>query len=361
MSGSNGQATGLQPARPTINLAGQDAPPLAQGLIELLIHENTLGLYRCEARFGNWGPKNGSTGFLYFGRDRLEFGKPLKIKLGADTLFDGKITAIEAHFPEGKAPEIAVLAEDRLQDLRMTRRTRQFADVADADAIKTIASDHGLTPDLNLSGPTHKTIAQVNQSDLAFVRERARAVGGEIWVEGATLFGRARTGRTGGGSPPKALAYGNELREFTVLADLATQRTAVSVNGWDVSGKAAITHQATDSVVGGELDGGNSGSSILKQAFGERKDALAHTVPLTKAQAQAEAEALFRHAARRFVVGHGVAQTSGKLRVGAVVELKGLGPLFSRKYYLSEVKHLFDGASGLRTEFTAECPGLGNP
>ena len=36
------------------------------------------------------------------------------------------------------------------------------------------------------------------------------------------------------------------------------------------------------------------------------------------------------------------------------------GPLFSGKYYVCEVKHLFDG-EGLRTEFVAERPGLGKP
>jgi hypothetical protein len=54
-----------------------------------------------------------------------------------------------------------------------------------------------------------------------------------------------------------------------------------------------------------------------------------------------------------------VAQTDARLRVGAKVELKGLGPLFSGHYYLVEVRHTFDGARGLRTEFVGERPGIG--
>jgi len=38
--------------------------------------------------------------------------------------------------------------------------------------------------------------------------------------------------------------------------------------------------------------------------------------------------------ARRFVTGRGVAESSGKLRVGNFVDLQGLGPLFSGKYYV---------------------------
>ena len=36
-----------------------------------------------------------------------------------------------------------------------------------------------------------------------------------------------------------------------------------------------------------------------------------------------------------------------------------LGPWFDGKYYVSEVCHRFDGASGIRTEFTGERPGIG--
>jgi len=39
--------------------------------------------------------------------------------------------------------------------------------------------------------------------------------------------------------------------------------------------------------------------------------------------------------------------------------LKELGPLFNGKYYVAEVKHLFDGTKGIRTEFVGERPGLG--
>ena len=155
------------------------------------------------------------------------------------------------------------------------------------------------------------------------------------------------------------MTYKNELHEFSVLSDLATQRTSVTVSGWDVSAKDAISHEATDSVLGNELNSGDtSGASILK-ALAERKESLAHTVPLSSDEAQSHAESVFKMMARRFVTGRGVAEADSRLRVGNSVDLQGLGPLFSGKYYLSEVRLCFDGARGIRTEFTAERPGLG--
>ena len=234
----------LRVARPTINVAGQDDPRLASGLLKLAISENTQGLFRCEATFGNWDVSDNPTGFLYFDRRKLDFGKAFKIKLGTESLFDGRIMGLEASFPEGRPPEITVLAEDRFQDLRMTRRTRTFTDVTDAEVMSQIASEHGLSPAISVQGPTYKVLAQVNQSDLAFLRERARSVNAELWMDGSKLNVKPRASRNGSALE---MTHGKELREFTVLADLANQRSSVSVNGWDVAGKSALQHEAADS------------------------------------------------------------------------------------------------------------------
>jgi Bacteriophage probable baseplate hub protein len=347
----------VRDARPTINVAGEDDPRLVAGLLKLAICENTHGLFRCEASFGNWDVSDNPTGFLYFDRRKLDFGKAFKIKLGAESLFDGRIMGLEASFPEGRPPQITVLAEDRFQDLRMTRRTRTFTDVTDTEVMSQIANEHGLTPSVSVQGPSYRVLAQVNQSDLAFLRERARSVNAELWMDGSTLNIKPRSSRNGSAFEMK---HGKELREFKVLADLANQRSSVSVNGWDVAGKSALRHEASESVISGELNGDSSGASILGSALARRKELFAHTVPLTGQEAQAIAESSYRMMARRFLVGRGVAETSGRLRVGGFILIKNIGPLFSGKYYLAEVRHLFDG-KGLRTEFTAERAGLGRP
>lgn len=350
------ETTGLKESRPTVVVDNEVNGPLGGGLLTLMIVENTNGLYRCEAKFGNWGEKNSTTDFLYFDRSVLDFGKDFEIKLGNDSIFKGKIMGLEGNFPEGQSPEISVLAEDRFQDLRMTRRTRTFTDVSDADVIKQIATDHGLTPEVDVPGPTYKVLAQVNQSDLAFIRDRARSIDAEVWMSDKTLHAKAHTGRNG---DKLQMTYGNQLREFNVLADLAMQRTSVAVNGWNIANKAAMQFEATDSAISSELNGDTSGVSILQSALGQRKEALAHTVPLNDQEAQHEAEAFFRMSARRFVVGHGTAETNKSLRAGSQLDLQGLGPLFNGKYYVAEVKHIFDSTKGLRSEFRSERVGIG--
>src|SRR5215471_6088077 len=304
MPGQNGAAIGIRVSRPSIAVNERVEPDLADGLLSLTIVERTTGLFCCEAQFGNWGNKDNSAGFLYFDRKLLDFGKPFAVKLGQDTMFDGRIVGLEAVYPAGEQPRLTVLAEDAFQDLRMTRRTRSFTNLSDADVIRQVAGDHGLTAQVDLSGPTYKVLAQVNQSDLAFLRERVRAVDGELWMEKKTLHAVARSRRNGG---TLKMGYGRTLRQFCVLADLAGQRSSVTVSGWDVGAKAALKEQADDSSITNELHGDTSGASVLSSALGQRKEALVHTVPLDGQTARAEAEAYFRMNARRFVVGRGTA------------------------------------------------------
>jgi phage protein D len=143
-----------------------------------------------------------------------------------------------------------------------------------------------------------------------------------------------------------------------VLADLAGQRTDVSVSGWDVAGKAGLSATAEVATVSGELAGGTSGSAVLAASLGKRRERVVQTVPFTADEARVRAESLYRRIARRFVVARCVADPSPQLRVGGRVSLDGLGELFSGTYYVSEVTHLFDH-DGLRTEFVAERAGLG--
>lgn len=356
--GTENATPGLYSARPKIKVDGQEQAALADGLLNLLIEETVEGLYRCEMTLGNWGTNSsGGVGFLYFDRALLDFGKPLEVALGAAdagaTVFKGRVMGLEGRYPAGRSPEISVLAEDRLQDLRMTRRTQMYEEMSDSDIASQIASRHGLRASVDVSGPTHKAIAQVNQSDLAFLRERARAIDAELWVDGDELHLQSHSSRR---SEPVALSYGRRLQEFAVLADLAGQRTSLAVTGWDVSAKEGITYAADESAVQPELEGQTGGGAALRQALGERKDQIAHAVPFTDAEAQQAAKAAYCRIARRFLTGAGMCEGDGRIRAGSFVQLSELGPLFDGKYYVTEARHLFDQRTGYRTQFRVERP-----
>jgi phage protein D len=357
----NGTSSAFFPSQPAFLVDDEEVPGLSAGLLSLSITESTEGLFRCEACFGNWGSTAGGVGFLYFDRDVLDFGKSLKIEMGdADTrapVFDGRIMALQGRFPQQQPPQLQVLAEDRCQDLRMTRRTRAFEDVNDTDVFEQIAGEQGLRAEIDLDGLDHRVLAQVNQSDLAFLRERARAIDAEVWVEGDALFAQARARRRA--AAEVRLTYGRGLREIEVMADLAHQRTRVAVSGWDVAAKEGITEMATESAISGELNGGTGGATVLSAVLGERAEQIVHQIPLTGSEARALAESGYRALARRFLYGEAVAEGDARLKVATHVVLSGLGPLFDGSYYVTDVCHTFDRKNGFRSRFSIQRPGLG--
>jgi len=289
--------------RPDFTVGNQARPELGEALLGLSVVETTAGLSRCEATFSNWGTVQAQPGFRFFDWKVIDFGVPFRVDLD-ETIFEGRVTAVEAGFAEGSLPTIGVVAEDRLQALRATRRTRTFTSMTDAELIQRIAADHGLAPAIDVTGPTHAVLAQLNQSDLEFLRERARALDAEIWVRGTSLHAQARSRRNAG---TISLTFPGELSEFWVIADLASQRTSVIVGGWDVAEKSAIQQEATDAALAAEIGQRVTGARILTETFGT---------------------------------------------------FNGLGPVFSGAYYVTETRHVFDGAKGFRTEFTAESIGI---
>lgn len=342
----------MAPARPVIEIDGQRQDRLESALQAMVLADGIDTMANAELVLGNWGGE--TPGFQWFGRDIIDFGKPLTIKLGNETLFSGRITAIGGEFPDGGPPRLTVLAEDRLQDLRMTRRTRSFTAASLADVARAIASDHGLSAQVSIDAANQPAIAQVNQSDLAFLHDLAWREDAVVWVDAGTLQVARRRPST-----RVALAWAGTLREFSVIADLAGQASALVAAGWNVADRAAASHRSEASAIAAELGNDEGGGAILERALGARIATLAHALPRNDSEARAVAEAQFARQARRFVTGEGVAETRAALAPGATLALSGLGPLFDGDYRATRVTHRFDQASGLRSEFTCERPGIG--
>lgn len=345
----------LESSRPSVEIDGRANATLEAALVSYELTDSLESMARAELVFGNWGGAD-QPGFQHFDRQVLEFGKPIKIKKDDAILFEGRITAISADFPEGQPPQIGVLAEDRLQDLRMTRRTRCFTQKSLGDVARSIAGDHGLQAQISANAPAVPVLAQLNQSDLAFLTDIARRFDADIYVEGMTLHVvPTRDHQT------VKLAWAGTLRSFNVVADLAHQRTGVVASGWNVGAKEGVSHRADKAAASGEIGQDEAGADILQRSFGVRVDTLAHSLPANASEARQIAEAGFRHMARTFVTGEGVCETDPLIRAGAKLELSGLGALFDGTYRAIAVSHIFDPENGARSEFRCNRPGLGRP
>jgi uncharacterized protein len=346
---------------PEIRLAGDLATDVMRDLVELSVEEHIEGLSSLEARLVAWGSSGSGPGYKHLDRSDVDFGTPVTVGFGSaggTPLFRGTVSALQADFPASAVTSLTFCAEDALWDLRTKRQTRTFDDSSTSDIAQQIASDHGLTPEVDLDGPTRKVVDQVNLSDLAFLRQLAYADGAEVWVDDQTLHVQRRSDRDAGAV---TLTYGGDLVTFSVRADLAHQVTDVHVTGWSVGDKAGIDETGDSSALGSDLASGDtSGSDVLATAFSERHEYVAVAGPLATDDAQARAKAAYLVRARRFLSAQGSTAGTPELRVGTRVTVAGVGGLFNGEYRAVRVRHRFNLAAGYTTDFDLERAGIGS-
>jgi phage protein D len=343
---------------PVFKIGGTVYGELARDLSRLEIQEATDGLKTLVLRLVAEGPRNNSSEeeLLYLDGQIVDFGKELEVSVGpaedARIVFKGFISAIEASFSEGGEPHVVVLAEDKLMNLRMTRRMKTWENVTDADIASQIASANGLGADTAAPGPTYKVVQQWNQSDLAFLRERARLLQADVWFESDKLCFKTRGNRS---APSLTLVQGRELIDIQVRADLAHQRTSVKTSGYDASARDGIDEEAGPDAIQAEIAGGRSGPAILQQAFGERITYRVRENPLDSGEASAWAKAEMLRRGRAFVTALGTTDGSPDMTVGSRLKLDRVGTPFNGDgYYVVHVSHTYDLSAGFRTHFEAE-------
>lgn len=347
---------------PVFTVAGEVMHRLSPDCVRLVVDEGTEGLKTLEAHFlatgiGAPGPPGD---LLHLDGSELDFGSDLQVAVGGDTtqrtVFDGTVSALELIIGDGEPPRVVVLAEDRLMRLRLTRRLRSWTNVSDADLARRLASEHGLDADVSVTGPTYDVVQQVNQSDLAFLRERARLLQADLWCEGRTLHLAERSSRSGA---RVTLTAGADLLACRLAADLAHQRTEVRVSGYDARSQKVIDEVAGADTIHAEATSGRTGPEVLEKALGVSASYRVRENPLTTAEASAWARAEMLRRARRFVTASGLTRGTPDLGVGSLVRLELVGPPFDGDgYYVTRATHTFDNERGLRTAFEAERPTL---
>ncbi len=346
------------PAGPVFSVNGAVVPSMARDCVRLEVAEGVEGLRTL--RLELFGTGSGATGppdrMIYLDGGVIDFGKQVTVCLGPDdeqrVVFDGTISAIEAVFEDGESPLVGIFAEDALMKLRMTRRMRSYTDVTDADIADVIAREHGLQSETDVEGPRYDVVQQLNQSDLAFLRERARLVRAELWCDGRTLHMSSRPRRTG---TQLTLVQGNHLLSVRLRADLAHQRSEVHVTGYDASVKDVIDAQAGPEVIDAEIAGGRTGPRVVGLALGGSTTLRVRESPLNSAEASAWANAEMLHRSRRFVCVTGTTRGSPDMVVGSQLTLQQVGaPFEGGGYYVTRVRHTVDLVRGLRTCFEAE-------
>ncbi len=283
------------------------------------------------------------------------FGKRVRIEMGyvdrTELMVLGLITEIKTGFPSGSLPQITVSGFDLSYCMGRGKNSKPWPDMKDSEVITAITAKHKLTPEVTDTRVKHPRIEQSQESDLEFITKLADRNGFELYVFDKTLYC----------SPPFndkdasfVFEWGHGLTSFTPEINISEQVTQVEVMGWDINTKKEIVGKAKAGQEPGRTGNRKSGGEIIKSIC--RDEPPVHRVrqPVySKEEANRRAEAILKKRAEGFVKGSGEVIGNPLIFVDNIVELKGLGKKFSKKYYLENSSHTV-GSSGYKTTFNVK-------
>lgn len=348
-------------SRPTVRVNGIDQERVSGLVLAMEMTEHEDGLSHLDLRLSNIASDGaGGADFALEDERSIKLGDRLAIYTGEERgpqqIFAGVVAGLEAGFCPDASPTLTILADDKLQQARLKRRTKTHENATLSDLASQIAGDLGLTPKITGFSDQIGTEVQLNESDLAFLRRLLARYDGDVQIVGDELHvsprGEVRRGTV-------ELRLHCQLLRACVTADLAHQVSEVTVTGWDAVQGARITGRSSGAHAGPGQ--GRTGAQLLSSALGRRVHQISHLAVTDDAEARALADAAYDERQRRFVTVRGTAEGNPAVRVGTHVTLAGLGPRFSNVYYVTRCCHRFDLERGYETDFTGECAFLGTP
>jgi uncharacterized protein len=294
-------------------------------------------------------------------------GNAVKIAMGyvddLQDMIDGEITQISPTFPAGDIPTVTIEGHNLLHRLRGTNNTRTFQNLSDKDIAEQIGQKLNLQVEADDPQIQYEYVMQSNQTDLEFLRERARKIHFEIFVKDKTLYFKksqeatAKTYTLVWAQAQKAVATGSNilpLTTFSLQMSASAPPTKVQTRSWDPASKQALISNANSSDQTSKMGGTQAGGDVPSSAFKTDRTVVHVTTPFgSQAECDEHAKASYNNQAMGLVSGK--AETIGvpDLRAGTVIQMLGVGPRFEGYYMIDEATHDI-GGDGYKTSLSVK-------
>lgn len=345
-----------QPDRPEfeVTVGGTAlAPIVAADVVEIDVHEEVGRHGRCTLLVQNWDADDRAVRHSDDGP--FAPGADLAVSLGYHSeltpVFGGVIASVTAHFPAQGRPTMRIEARSRSILLEHPPRSRQLADVSDADVASAIASDYSLTADAE-DGVTRAFVVSDRTSDWDFLKARAESLGWALYVRDETLVLRPPASPA---SPP-TLDYTRDIVEAHLTEDLTHAIDSATGVSWDIGALEAAESEQPASASGVDTGDRDNHEDAIGTAGWPLRSARDET-PADGAADGADARATGRQHDAALAHVHGTAAVQGNptLRCDAWVEIAGVGTRLSGPHYVTAARHRLS-FDGYRTELQVGRP-----
>jgi Rhs element Vgr protein len=285
-------------------------------------------------------------------------GTAIEILAGAGAsptqVFKGIVTGIRLKVRESSPTLLIVECRHAASRLTLVRRSANFFDSTDSDALSTLLSAASVSGAVDSTSVSHKQLVQHDCSDWDFINARAAANGLLVLTRAADLA--IKKPELAGAAAE--LRFGATLLEIDAEVDARRQTAAVQVLAWAAADQAVAT---TDGSAPAFTPPGNFDPDTLASGAGSQTQLLRHAA-MDEAEATALAEAAWQTSRLDLASGRVKCEGIATLLPGDTVKLSGVGDRFSGKVLLTGVRHEFDTTGGWKTHLqfggTAADPAL---
>lgn len=332
-----------------IKHSGSDLPPQVMGqLIEVIVEQHAHLPDMFTIRFHDPGVEL-LDGDQFRLADELEISAETAVG-DQHVLITGEITALEPDFEPGMTAELTVRGFDKSHRLYRQSKSRAFLNHKDSDVAHTIAQELGLKTDgVAATTTVYDYICQHNQSDLAFLTQRAWRIGYECYVADGTLYFQPPPTKSGN----VTLTWGDDLLRFHPSLTMAEQVDEVQVRSWDPANQKPILGRAQ--LQNGRLYPAAAAAKPDQVAgsngrFDQSRRIIVDQPVVSQAEADILAAARLDEISGAFLTAAGEALRRPDVRAGHTVTLDSLGERLSGDYLVTAATHIYN-QNGLTTHF----------
>lgn len=331
----------------TISIEDEAVPDLFLSLLEMDVEED----HRMAASFrikvaisrqddGLW---------IFLEDERIKPWAKLTISVNVSDeeqeILSGYITQLKPHIaPDENGSYLEIYGMDPSCLMSLEEKVKVWPNMSDSDIAGQIFAEYNLIPEVDDTGVIHdEALATITQrdTDIQFLKRLARRNGFECFVSGESGFFRKPV-LDGESLPFLAAHFGDETNLINFDAKLNTLRpTKVEMHQID-----PVAKEVQDSVVEtGEQTalGRDRAESVAAPNGIVPRLHVRQTVSVNQPAMDNFCRALFDEA-EWLIEATGEVETvlyGAVLRAKSLVPIKGVGEIFSGKYYITNVKHLF--------------------
>lgn len=281
----------------------------------------------------------------------FDLGKNVEIYMGygndLQPMMLGEITSVEPSFPESGAPTLRISGYDKSYKLRNNQPDgRSFQYVTDSVIAAQIAAEAGLIPIVDPSPIFHEDPLPQSGSDMALLKERARANYFDVYVHWDKLYFQFPRPQT----TAYVLEWGKNLSSYSPRISSAGLAGLQVVRGYneELARTIVVFAMAADFNPNGIQEKLGSAALDLLLSLGRR---VIRDQPVdTTLDALTVAKSIMQEILEGMYEGSGSCIGIPDLRAGTYVTIQGVGKRFSGTYRLRKVTHTIDD-SGYRTSF----------